>query len=813
MERPRLYDNFSNSTLKKITILRAPAGYGKTTLLSQWLKQTEEPIAWLSIDRADNDPIRYWTFLFQAVAKTCQSDVDKVIAPLLHSRDAATYEFLIDSFLNEISVTEKALHIAIDDYHLIENDTIHQMMTRLIEHLPAHVHIYLATRTVLPLPIAKWRVKQWVQEFNIEHLRFTYQETKQFFSLKNSTFVNQLQLQDIQDKTEGWIAGLLLTNLANVNETHPNSELDQPFVSEFLWQEIIHSLPQETQDFLLRTSLLHELEPAICDQLTGRTDSAELLAYLVEKGLFTVRIQFSKPVFRYHHLFAEALQAELFKQYSSQEIKLAIEKAAQLIYMQGYYVSAIELALKHKLYEQAQLWITKHLIEISSSGQTATFMRWLHQLRSNHLTVPYEMLIIGFQNAITIGEIETANSLMQELEMRQQTEQWMEQKEHAAMASIFERAKAYAIVALGGDLKAAKKILRKQLTKQYEASHWDKTPVIYNSFEYKLLRTSLASKGKLPSIEESEDVAKLFRDTDFNTLYVTPFICGVFAENLYERNFLEAAQKELEMVIQLGHQSNDPGLFIPMYLLKAKVYVQQKQISSAHGLLIEVIENVSEKHWRTSLQIMQAYCYIAGGDILNAEMLLQATKSKQPFWMLVYARLLLKKEQPNDALSILIQVKTKALQDQQIATILEATVLEVICHNRLGNTQIALDILHEALVLAEKFYYVRTFLDEKEIIPLLDTYFNLEILETKWDAIPTHYFSYLQENIETSPVINKLLTPREKEIFDILTEGSSNYEIARQLQLSEGTIRVYLSTIYRKLGVNSRAKAILLKKQ
>lgn len=813
LERPRLYDFFRDSTLKRITILRAPAGYGKTTLLSQWLKHLQEPIAWLAIDRADNDPIRYWTYVFQAVAKACETDVDQVLAPLLQSQDDTKYDFLIDSFIHEINLIEKKLHLVMDDYHLIENEVIHNMLINLIEQLPAHIHVYLTTRTVLPLPIAKWRVKQWVQELNTEHLRFTYQETKHFFSLKKTTSFNQQQLQSILNKTEGWIAGLVLTSLANVNESQPNDERAQPFFSEFLWQEIIHNLPQITQDFLLRTSLLHELEPAICDQLTEQTNSVKLLVDLEERGLFTTRLQSSKPVFRYHHLFAEALQAELLRQYSTEEIQSIVEKAAQLIYIQGDYTSAIELALKHNLYEHAKLWISKHLMQLCLSGQTETFMRWLQQLRSNHQTVPYEMLILGYHNAITTLELETANSLMQELDLRQQTEQWMEQEEHLEMAIIFEIAKAYAIIAAGGDLKTAKEILVKQLSKQQVPSIKDRLPISYNSFEYKLLRTSLASKGKLPILDEVPIIAQLFRETNFKTLYVTAFITGITAEIYYERNQLEECQNELEIAIRLGHQYQYPSLFVPMYLLKAKIYVQQNQSNIARAMLSQVLEDVSEKQWKLSIQIMQAYCYVLEGDSKNAEMILQATKTKQPFWMLVYARLLLLKEQPHEALAAVIQVKTKAQQDGQIATIVEATVLEAICQLRIDNTDIALEILHEVFQLAAKFYYVRTLLDEKELLPLLEQYLELESLEMKWHTFPEHYFNYLKKSCTTGKIHNELLTPREKDVFDLLAKGITNREIAEQLYLSEGTVRVYLSTIYSKLGVNSRAKAILLTKK
>ena len=813
IERPRLYDFFQDRTLKRITILRAPAGYGKTTLLSQWLKHLQEPIAWLSIDRADNDPIRYWTYVLHAVAKACETDVDQVLAPLLQSQVATKYDFLIDSFIHEINFIEKKLHIVMDDYHLIENEVIHNMLINLIEQLPAHIHVYLTTRTVLPLPTAKWRVKQLVQELNTEHLRFTYQETKHFFSLKNHTSLNQQQIQAFLDKTEGWIAGLVLTSLANVNESQPNDPRAQPFISEFLWQEIIHNLPQTTQDFLIRTSLLHELEPAICDELTEQTNSMKLLVDIEERGLFTTRLQSAKLIFRYHHLFAEALQAELFRQYSAQEIQSIAKNAAQLIYKQGDYTSAIELAFKYNLYEYAQLWISKHLKQLWLLGQTETFMRWLQQLRSNHQTVPYEMLILGYQNTITTLDFETANSLVQELEWRQQTEQWMEQEEHLVLANIYERSKAYEIIAVGGDLKTVKEILGKQLSNQQVPTLLDRLPMIYNSFEYKLLRTSLASKGKLPMLDEVPIIAKLFQDTNFNTLYVTAFITGIAAEIYYERNQLQKCQNELELALELSHQYQDPSLYVPMYLLKAKLYVQQNQFNTARAMLSQVLEDVTEKQWKISIQIMQAYCYVREGDSKNAEMILQATKTKQPFWMLVNARLLLLKGQPDEALAAVIQVKTKAQQDGQVATIVEATVLEAVCQLRIANTYMALDILHEAFQLAAKFYYVRTLLDEKKILPLLDQYLQLNTFKEKWDPFPDHYFTFLQKSWTNSTIPTELLTRREKDVFDLLAKGITNREIAEQLNLSEGTVRVYLSTIYSKLGVNSRAKAILLTKK
>lgn len=813
INRDRLFNSFYANSFKKITIVRAPAGYGKTTLITQWLQQVKEPVAWLTIDPSDNDPIRFWKYIIHAISKACNNTLEQVLAPILQSSDIATFEFLIDSLLNEISNMDIEFHLAIDDYHLIENPMIHQTLAQLIEHLPSHAHIYVTTRTTLSLPIAKWRAKQWIHEITMEQLRFTHTEAKQFYRQKSMLPLEQIALERIMHKTEGWAVGLQLANLSDLSDSNKEIDQMQPFISEFLLHEIIATLPTDTQDFLFRTCVLNELKPSICDKLTGRSNSFELLEDLERKGLFTVRLQSAKPIFRYHHLFIDALRTEFKKQLSKDTFQSFISEAATLLEQQEDYIFAIELAMQYELYELANSWIMKHLVKLYRTGQTTTFIQWLHQLRKKQYPVPHEMLVMGLITTISTSEITTSTEIMQELEMRQHLERWMDEPEHLAIAHIYESVKAYAIVAAGGDMTVAAAIIEKQLAKKIPPCRWDDVPIQYNIFEYKILRTSLGSKGKLVRMDEGAAFANLFRETAYQASNATAFSYASSAETLYERNLLDLAKKELEIAIQFGHQYKDPGLYVPMYLLKAKIYTIRQQFIAAQALLDQVIETVQEKHWLTTLRIMKAYCYILAGDLQYADNELHATKAKQPFWLLTNARLLLATEKNAAALKEIIQVKTKALQDEQLVTIIEATVLESICYSKMGNRELALDALHEALERGAPYYYIRTFLDEQEIIPLILEYQDMcrNSNDLKWDAVPLSYLDCFQLNkLEQSHMIDKL-TPREKELFQFLTEGATNREIAERLALSEGTVRVYLTNIYSKLGVNTRAKAILLK--
>jgi len=807
IKRPRLFSTLQHNRNKRATIVRAPAGYGKTTLLLQWLTTLNEPIAWFAIDRTDSDPIRFFTYVSQAVAYAWQSNIDVELAPLLQSQDETKYEFLMDYLLHELNIQSKPLHLVFDDYHVIEHEQIHSMLTKLIDHLPPHIHIYFTTRTTVSLPIAKWRMKQWVHEIGTEQLRFTAHEAKYFFTLKESNMPDELQLEQILNKTEGWIAGLLLMQLSA--ERIDKHSQQKPFITEFLWEEIICNLPQDMQDFVLHTSLLRELDPSICDRLTGRTDSLTLLEQLDDRGIFTVRLHATSPMYRYHHLFIEALQAELLKRFNRKEISEIAKKAATILYKQGDITSAIELSLKYEFFDFAQKWLLEHVYQFTKSGQIETYMRWLHCLRANVKDVHIELLIIGYNYAITTLDWETANSITTELEERNAVERWKEREDFISLVYIYDRIKAYAIIASRGDLQQVKQMLSNQLTSPQLTEK--EMQMVYNTYEYKLLRTSLAGKGNMPSIEETPIITHLFQETEFKRLYVTAFITGIAAEVYYERYELELAKKNMEMAIQFGQDHHDASLYVPMYLLMAKMYVDQNQVSSAHAILNQASQFVKEKHWHNPIKIMQAYCFIQEGNVQQADLLLAATQSGQPFWLLVNARLCLQLDRPQKALQAIMQVKMKAKKDKQIATLLEATVLEVVCYMRLKQRNMAMDTLHEALQLAASFYYARTILDEKEVLPLLREYLQREDVKQRWEKDPTDYFEFLQKHDLGKQRMEELLTARELEVFELLLCGLKNREIAEELHLSEGTVRIYLSTIYSKLGVNSRSQAILYK--
>ncbi len=825
IERQRLVDLLRYSGSKRLTVMRAPAGYGKTTLLSQWFSQSNEPVAWLSIDAIDNDPMRFWKYFVHTLSNALPDEIDLRLLSLFNEQ--SPFELLIDSLLNEINSLQGTIHIVIEDYHLIENQSIHEMLIRLINYLPNNARVYVTSRTELPLPIAKWRVKAWLTEIGIEQLRFTYDEMERFYTKRRFNYKNAELLQHVFKMTEGWAAGIQLAGLSGSTSTMSEMDVDlfdsaHPFITEFLLQEILESLPPSTQDFLVRTSILNQLEPAICDSLTKRTDSYQVLLELEKSGLFIVRLHSSEPIFRYHHLFADALQIEMRNRCSRETISLIYKETANLLHDKGDFISAIELALFGQLYDIADAWITAHLVEIFTSGETSTFTRWVRLLRDNNYPVNIETLVMNVITYATIHELEKANQLIEELERRHDLDQWMDQADYQGMASILDSTKVFVLYAGGGDLRQVIGTIQKQIERGPVSSRWDNIPMQYNRFEPTLLRTSIGVRGKLLLKETAIPLVGLFREGEFKEKNMTGFGYGVSAENLYEGNYIDAALIELEGALQYGHHFKDPGLFIPMYILKGRINATKKQFTEAHNLLDYAMETTNNRHWIGLLHTMKAHCYLLEGNVLQAEeQLYNSTglnnpeaKTGQEFWLLVHARVLLAKEQAEEALVTVTRVKTKALQERQISTIVEATVLEAICQMGLAHEAEALIAFHEALEHGAPHGYLRTFLDEADVTPLLKKYLKIRKnrLSALWDSVPLSYVEQLiectQNNLQQETVMDSL-TPREKDVLQLLANGASNNEIANQLALSEGTVRIYLSKIYSKLDVNSRTQAVL----
>jgi len=315
--RPRLIERLNEGLQRKLTLISAPAGFGKTTLVSEWHASPagrEVPLAWLSLDD-DNDPVRFWVYVIAALQMVSAGVGTEALA-LLQSPQPPSSKTIISSLLNDLASLDQDVTLVLDDYHMIEATAIHSTLTFLLDHLPSHLHIIVATRVDPPLPLARLRACDQLVEVRAADLRFTQEEAGAFLERVMGLSLMPDDVAVLEACTEGWIAGLQLAALAMQGRKDMSSFVaaftgSHRYILDYLVEEVLRRQPSNLQDFTVRTSILDRLCGPLCDAVTGHAGGQVTLERLEQANLFTIPLDEERRWYRYHHLFAEFLRSRL----------------------------------------------------------------------------------------------------------------------------------------------------------------------------------------------------------------------------------------------------------------------------------------------------------------------------------------------------------------------------------------------------------------------------------------------------------------------------------------------------------------------
>lgn len=819
----------TNKKLTRLTIVRAPMGYGKSMLVSKSLAYTRDHTAWLTLDEMDNDPIRFWNYVIMSIENSGTTiNAEKLLSFV---KTSPPYSMIIDMLLDELSNQFERTILILDDYHMVTNQTVHKMMNRFINYLPHHVKIFIISCSEVPLDVSKWRMKGWVYEVGIEQLKFQLDEVCEFYGKCSPKLSHTLfYYQQVLRITEGWPLGIQLINLTETEEDPQwkakDSSIMSPVVTNYLLYKVLFSLTPSMQDFLIRTSVLKYITPENCNQLLDRKDSEEVLKDIEKRGLFINRLMGHQLTYRYHNLFLTALQNEMHQRFSKDCITEIYDKAAQVQYEQGDYATGIELAIEGKLFDVADRWIEENLVNVFSSKQMELFMRWVIVLRKNSFELHVETLVVYAINLAIQFEMDKAGSIIRELERRNEKTSWKENDSLEDASLMLEIVKVFMLFTRY-ELKKEKNIYLQGKIHDYSIptdSRWKNVSMIYNHFEPQLLRTSLGNRGKLNSIKRLSTCNDILRSNMFLAYNLAEYSQGLQAEVFYEMDLLFESEQYMKKTMEYTYRHSDAGLFVPMYILQAKIYLADEQFIKAQAILNYAMESMVNTNWQCILITMKALGYIREGSFDRAEFELnklsdvihQQAEPCLEFWMLVKARLHMVRGNTRKALYYIDQVTQEGKEEFQTTITIEVKILRSICMWKNNKKKLAMDILHEALELAFRLGYKRMFLDEKALNPVLMVYIKsrMNFEQPQWKTVPLVFAQSLRTDHITRPVTihhhsKPKLTSREEELIKALAAGLSNREIAEQLFLSEGTVRVYLSKVYKKLNVSSRTQAIL----
>ena len=381
--RPRLIEHLDEGLDRKVTLISAPAGFGKTTLLGEWVAGCGRAAAWLSLDERDNDPTRFLTYLVAAL-QTIAPNMGEGVQGALQSPQPPPAEAMLTALLNEIITLPDDFVLVLDDYHAIDARAVDDALTFLLEHLPPGMHLAIATREDPSLPLARLRARGQLTEVRASDLRFTISETAEFLRGMMGLDLSAEEIDALETRTEGWIAGLQLAALSMRGREDVPGFIrafagDNRYILDYLVEEVLQRQPERIRNFLLQTSILDRLSGHLCDAITDQEDAGVVLEALERGNFFVVPLDDRRQWYRYHHLFSEVLRAHLMAEQPDQ-VSILHQRASEWYEHNGLPAEAIQHALAAEDFERAADLVELAWPDMRRSRQEATLLGWLETL-------------------------------------------------------------------------------------------------------------------------------------------------------------------------------------------------------------------------------------------------------------------------------------------------------------------------------------------------------------------------------------------------------------------------------------------------
>ena len=436
ISRPRLIAALDRRPGRKLTLISAPAGFGKTTLLAEWLGSPQpgaRTVAWVSLDAADNDPILFWTYICSSLLSV-SAGVGRQALSLLRTPNPPPIEGVLTVLINEISAVQHDLLLVLDDLHVIDSEPIHRALAFLLDHLPPRLHLIVTTRADPPLPLARLRGRGEMTELRAADLRFTAEEAAAFLSSAMSLQLSTSDVEVLERRTEGWIAGLQLAALSMQGQRDLPGFIrsfagDHRYIVDYLVEEVLIQQPHRVKEFLLQTSILDRLNGSLCDAVTGQSEAATRLVELERGNFFVVPLDDRRLWYRYHHLFADVLRTRL-KEEHPELIRVLHRRASDWFASQSAASDAIQHAVVAGDLERAAELVELAVRPAQRSRQEATVLGWLRAL-PDELVRNRPVLCLAYTGILlSVGEIEEVETRLQD------TERWVSRIERAGGSQV-----------------------------------------------------------------------------------------------------------------------------------------------------------------------------------------------------------------------------------------------------------------------------------------------------------------------------------------------------------------------------------------
>lgn len=866
--RPRLVTRLEEGLARKLTLVSTQTGSGKTTILAEWLTQKKHSVAWVSLDESDNDHGRFISYMMAALRTLDIGLEERIQAVLLAQEQGISIESPMAALLNQfafVSAVHRPVILALDDYHVIRNPQIHESMLYALDYMPEGVHIVIATRSDPPLMLARLRARRQLNELRASDLRFTREEAEAFLNQVSGLGLSVEQVAALDDRTEGWAAGLQLaaqamSGLADVAPFVRAFTGSHRYILDYLVDEVFLRQTEETRLFLQKTSILERMTPSLCDAVTGQGNSRAMLERLDRENLFVVPLDHQRQWYRYHHLFAGLLKNR-FDQFSDNEVSSLHRKAALWFDAHRQPCDAIGHALEARDYNLAIGMMVKATPTLAMHSEIGRLLQWLNELpaelRASNPRIPLMYAWAHFfMTDIDLVEPHVQDALLALNMENLDSEHWPASVPPQAIELLAQvnalrtfvavnrgaperaiRIANHALSRLPKEEKLARFAALAALGDAYrDADNFAAASRAYSDGLALALmieqhpasltmRMDLARlRVKMGQLRRAETNCRetLAADDGYHPLFPVAQAYAMLGEIQRERGELDAAEQTISAgLLQCGWAGYQR-------------YVVYGHVSAARLKFAQGDRAGLER----SLDAAEETAAISGSETLRAwarQFRVRLLQKDTAAWLadcrltlddagsfqredeyLTLTRLHLDLARgarfSSDLLAacrlmdrLLVSAKTSA----RMGSAVEILMLHALALNLLGKRDEALQKLRQSLDLAEPEGYACLFADEGA--PMSE----LLLLAIQRNVHP-EYASRLLTLIESrarlspvSPALPESLTEREGEVLRLLAAGLSNQEIAEKLVISLSTIKTHITRIYAKLNVTSRTQAIV----
>jgi LuxR family maltose regulon positive regulatory protein len=877
--RPRLAERLDRGSASTLTLVSAPAGFGKTTLLTEWLAAgpaapaDRRLAAWLSLDRGDNDLASFWTYLIAAL-RTVEPGVGEDALAMLRAPGPQPIGTVLTTLLNDLSAVAGDIVLVLDDYHVIDAHEVQDGMTFLFDHLPPGLHVVIAGRADPALPLARWRARGELVEIRAAELRFTPDEAAAYLNEMMGLQLTARDVAALEARTEGWIAALQLAALSMQGRDDVAGFIagfagDDRYIVDYLVEEVLQRQPDRIQAFLLQTSILGRLSGPLCDAVTGQGGGKATLEALDRGNLFLVPLDDRRRWYRYHHLFADVLQARLLDEQPGQVPDLH-RRASAWHQRSGEQSVAIVHALAAEDFQRAADLVERGVTAMSQTRQEATVRGWLELIPDEVIRVRPVLIVAVAWVLLSDGEFEGVEGRLRD------AEGWLNaakgtaagspagmvvvnEEEYRRLPGTIETYRAALALARGEPLGAVRHAQRALDLAPAEEHRW-------RASASGLMAIAFWGSGDLEGAYSAwaECVAGLRRAGHIADIFGAAI---AMADIQLVQGRLGAAMRTYEQALQRADEQSGPVLrgTADMYVGMSEVHRERGDLAAATRQLLrsqELGEAIglpqNRYRWRAAMaRIRQAQGDLGGalelldeaerlymGDMFPNVRPVPAQKARvwiaqdrlgevlgwareqglsvdddlsylREYEHITLARMLMARSageraghSAHEATRLLERLLLAAEEGGRTGHVIEILVLQALAHQTQKDIPAALACLERALTLAEPEGYVRVFADEGTAMSAL-------LAAAAKQGTTRNYarrlLAAMSETGPDSPVTQALIDPlsdRELDVLRLLGTELDGPAIASELMVSLNTVRTHTKHIYAKLAVTNRRAAV-----